>query len=115
VALEAAYRDGYNWLTQLMTYLEGNYQYLENFVSQRMPKIRIMRPEATFLVWLDMNAYGLGENVMAKRLIEGGVALNHGSKFGTGGEGYFRLNFGCPRAVLEEGLAKMEKALQTVG
>jgi len=71
-----------------------------------------MRPEATFLVWLDFTAYNFSEMQLAKLLIEGGVALNKGSIFGTGGEGYFRLNFGCPRAVLEEGLKKIEKALK---
>ena len=111
VAMEAAYRDGFDWLNQLMRYLEDNYRFLEDFMALRLPKIKVMRPEATFLVWFDLAAYGLSEKEMAKRLIAGGVALNHGSKFGTGGEGYFRLNFGCPRAVLEEGLAKMEKAL----
>ena len=60
-----------------------------------------------FLVWMDFSAYNLSEKELMKRLIDGGVALNHGSKFGTGGDGYFRLNFGCPRATLEEGLLKM--------
>ena len=71
-----------------------------------------MKPEATYLVWLDFTAYNLSEIALAKILIDGGIALNNGSKFGTGGEGYFRLNFGCPRSVLEEGLIKMEKALE---
>lgn len=112
IAMEAAYRHGFDWLSQLMDYLEDNYRFLEAFVTQRMPLVKIMKPEATFLVWLDLRAYGLPEKVMAKRLIEGGVALNNGSMFGTGGEGFFRLNFGCPRPVLEEGLIKIEKALQ---
>ena len=70
-----------------------------------------MKPEATFLVWMNLNAYGLSEKEMAKLLIDGGIALNHGSKFGTGGDGYFRLNFGCPRATLEAGLLLLEAAL----
>ena len=112
IATEAALANGYDWLNQLMIYLEDNYKYLENFLTARMPKIKIMRPEATFLVWLDFTAYNFSEMQLAKLLIEGGVALNKGSIFGTGGEGYFRLNFGCPRAVLEEGLKKIEKALK---
>jgi len=72
----------------------------------------MMRPEATFLVWLDFSAYGLSEKAMAKRLIDGGVALNDGSRFGNGGEGHFRLNFGCPRATLLEGLNLLEQALK---
>ncbi len=111
VATEAAFRNGYDWLDQLMTYLADNYNFLEKFISHKMPMVKIMRPEATFLVWLDFSAYDLSENQLAKLLIEGGVALNKGSMFGTGGEGYFRLNFGCPRATLEAGLNKIEKAL----
>ena len=112
VATEAAFRDGYDWLSQLMTYLKDNYNFLETFLTARMPQVKIMKPEATFLVWLDFSAYNLSEQTLAKLLIDGGVALNKGSMFGTGGEGYFRLNFGCPRAVLEEGLHKIEKALK---
>lgn len=112
IATEAALREGYDWLMQLMSYLEGNYNFLETFFTQRMPRVKIMKPEATFLVWLDFTAYNLSEKELAKRLIEGGVALNKGSIFGTGGEGYFRLNFGCPRVVLEEGLIKIDKAFK---
>ena len=111
LAAEAAFRDGYDWLTQLMSYLEGNYKFLEAFLAEKMPKVKVMKPEATFLAWLDFSAYRLSEKELAKRLIEGGVAINKGSMFGTGGDGYFRLNFGCPRVILEEGLIKIEKAL----
>jgi cysteine-S-conjugate beta-lyase len=111
IATEAALRDGNEWLDQLMVYLEENYKFVEAFISSRLPKIKIMKPEATFLVWLDFSAYGLSEKEMFKVLVDGGIALNHGSKFGTGGDGFFRLNFGCPRATLEEGLHKIESAL----
>lgn len=115
IATEAALSLGYDWLTQLMTYLEDNYNTLETFLKARMPKVKIMKPEATFLVWLDFTAYNLTELELSKILINGGVALNNGSKFGTGGEGYFRLNFGCPRAILEEGLIKIERAFNQRG
>ena len=107
IATEAALREGYDWLDQLMVYLEENYKFVESFIADRLPKVKIMKPEATFLVWMDFSAYNLSEKELMKRLIDGGVALNHGSKFGTGGDGYFRLNFGCPRATLREGLIKM--------
>ncbi len=112
IATEAALRDGYQWLDQLMVYLEENCKFVESFMAERLPRIKIMKPEATFLVWIDFSAYNLSEKELMKRLIDGGVALNHGSKFGTGGEGYFRLNFGCPRATLEEGLLKIEAAFK---
>jgi cysteine-S-conjugate beta-lyase len=113
VATEAAYKNGDKWLSQLMDYLEGNYSYLESFIQEKLPLIRIMKPESTFLVWLDFSAYGLSETEMAKILAhQAGVALNPGKRFGTGGEGYFRLNFGCPRTVLREGLIRIENALR---
>jgi len=115
IATEAAFRYGSDWLSQLITYLEDNYRSLESFLTARLPLVKIMKPEATFLVWLDFSAYYLTENQLGKILIDGGVALNNGSRFGTGGEGYFRLNFACPRAVLEEGLIKIEKALNQSG
>jgi cysteine-S-conjugate beta-lyase len=112
IATESALKNGFDWLTQLMTYLEDNYNVLDTFITARLPMVKIMKPEATFLVWLDFKAYNLSEKELAKRFIEAGIALNHGTKFGTGGDGYFRMNFGCPRAVLQEGLYKLEKALQ---
>ena len=113
IATEAALRDGYDWLDQLMVYLEENCKFVESFMTEYMPKVKIMKPEATFLVWMDFSGYNLSEKELMKRLIDGGVALNHGSKFGTGGEGYFRLNFGCPCATLEEGLLKMAAAFNS--
>jgi len=114
IATEAALKNGYDWVSQLMTYLENNYNFLETFLTTRMPKVKIMKPEATFLVWLDFSAYNLTEIQLGKILIKGGVALNNGTKFGTGGDGYFRLNFGCPRAILEEGLVKMKQAFDQI-
>ncbi len=114
IATEAALKNGFDWVSQLMAYLENNYNFLETFLTTRMPKVKIMKPEATFLVWLDFSAYNLTEIQLGKILINGGVALNNGTKFGTGGDGYFRLNFGCPRAILEEGLVKMEKAFDQI-
>jgi cystathionine beta-lyase len=115
IALEAAFQHGDEWLSQLMGYLEENYRFLDTFIKERIPGIKIMKPEATYLVWLDLSAYHLSETRLAKILIEGDIALNNGSRFGTGGEGFFRLNFGCPRSVLEEGLMRMERALQMIG
>ena len=114
IATEAALKNGYDWVSQLMAYLEDNYNFMETFLATRMPKVKIMKPEATFLVWLDFSAYNLTEIQLGKILIKGGVALNNGTKFGTGGDGYFRLNFGCPRAILEEGLVKMEQAFDQI-
>jgi cystathionine beta-lyase len=115
IAVEAAYRHGSEWLDQLMVYLHANYLFLESFINEKLPLIKIMKPEATFLTWLDLRAFGLSETEMTKLFISNaGVALNPGSRFGTGGEGFFRLNFGCPRRVLQEGLVKIVRALSGI-
>jgi len=115
VAAETAYRNGKEWLSQLMDYLDDNYRFLESFINEKLPKIKIMKPEATFLVWLDLKAYGLSEEEMAKILIHNaGVALNSGSRFGIGGDGYFRLNIGCPRSLLQEGLVRIFNTLSAI-
>lgn len=112
IALEAAYTHGSAWVDQLMDYLEENRLFLVNFVETKLPKVKMMLPEATFLAWLDFREYGLTENQLNKLLIEeAGVVMNKGSMFGTGGDGFFRLNFGCPKATLEEALNRIESAL----
>lgn len=113
IATEAAYKKGDEWLSQLMDYLEDNYLFLESFIHNKLPLVRVMKPEATFLVWLDFSSYGFSETEMSKILVnQAGVALNPGKRFGSGGEGYFRLNIGCPKAILEEGLIRIANTLR---
>lgn len=113
IAMEAAYEHGSDWVKQLMEYLEGNRRFLTDFVSQNLPKVKMMQPEATFLAWLDFREYGFPENKLVRILTdEAGVVLNKGSMFGTGGEGFFRINFGCPRAILEEALNKIAGTME---
>ena len=74
----------------------------------KAPKVVAMRPEASFLLWLDFRAYGLPHDELVRILIEEGkVGLNSGLDYGADGEGFMRLNFGCPRATLEEGLRRI--------
>jgi len=111
VALEAAYTSGEEWLSQMMDYLDGNYRFLESFFKERLPKVRIIRPEATYLVWLDFREYGMNDKKLSRLLAEKGrVGLNNGARFGTGGEGFQRINIGCPRSVLAEALNRIKAA-----
>ncbi|WP_372947312.1 MalY/PatB family protein [Mariniphaga sp.] len=111
VALEAAYNHGDEWLEQLMDYLWENYLLLEKFMKQHLPKVKVMKPEATFLIWLDFSAYGMNDEELMKFTVEKAkVGLNNGGRFGTGGDGWLRLNIGCPRSVLEEGLERLKTA-----
>ena len=104
-AYVAAYDKCDDYLEQLVTYLEGNVRYLDDFLKKNMPKIMLVRPQATYLMWLDcsklkMTADELTNFIVNKCL----VAINRGDGFGPEGEKFFRLNIGCPRATLELGL-----------
>ncbi|GET27061.1 MalY/PatB family protein [Prolixibacter sp. NT017] len=115
VATEAAYTNGEEWLGELLEYLQGNLKYLNDFMAEHLPKVKVMQPESTFLVWMDFRDYGLSEKEMKDVLVnKAGVAMNVGSTFGTGGEGFFRMNIGCPRSTLQEGLERIEKALRVL-
>jgi cystathionine beta-lyase len=111
VALEAAYIHGDEWLAQLMDYLWENYLFLEKFMKVHLPKINVMKPEATYLIWLDFRGYGMNDEELMKFTVnKAKVGLNNGGRFGTGGDGWMRLNIGCPRSVLEEGLNRLKIA-----
>lgn len=110
-AAAAAYRDGGEWLKQTMELLEGNRDYLMDFLEKRLPQIKMHQPDATYLAWLDCRACGFKEGAFQFFLEHARVALNRGEEFGEGGEGFVRLNFGCSRETLTEALLRMEKAL----
>lgn len=110
-AAVAAYREGDPWLQALLRYLEDNRDFLAREVSSRLPGVRMGIPEATYLAWLDCGDTGLTDPYTFF-LEQARVALNDGKAFGPGGEGFVRLNFGCPRPLLAEGLSRMAAALE---
>lgn len=112
VALEAAYTHGVEWLSQLINYLHENYLVLEKFFVENMPQVFVMKPEATYLIWIDFSAYGISDEELNRKLIEGGVGLNRGTQFGKQGSGFMRMNIGCPRATLLEALERIKKVFQ---
>jgi cystathionine beta-lyase len=111
VAAEAAYRHGQEWLEQVLVYLEGNRDFTYEFVQANLPGVKMAKPEATYLAWLDCREADLSDGPYKFFLKEAKVALGDGKAFGTGGEGFVRLNFGCPRMTLQEGLKRMQAAL----
>jgi cystathionine beta-lyase len=111
VAALAAYRDSQDWLDELLVYLEENRDYVLEYVAAHMPDIRCYRPEGTFLAWLDCREAGIPGSPSQFFLDRAGVALNDGATFGPGGEGFVRLNFGCPRETLTQALDRMSTAL----
>ena len=115
-AMEAAFRHGDSWLQALMTYLDQNLRFLQSFIKTRIPKVKVVPPEGTYLVWLDFRALGLsGHDLRDFLRREAKVGFDDGFLFGTGGEGYQRINIACPRTTLEEALNRIEKAVNKVG
>jgi cystathionine beta-lyase len=112
VAALAAYRDGDPWLAECLRYLEGNRDYLTQFVKYRLPGVSMSPMEGTYLAWLDCREAGITGAPAEFFLKQARVGLNDGAWFGTGGEGFVRLNFGCPRATLTEALERMARALE---
>ncbi len=108
IAVKAAYEGGEEWLDQLTEYLKGNRDFLIKYISENIPKIKLMIPQATYLVWMDMTAYGIECHELHDRLKnEAGIWLDEGYIFGKPGEGFERINIACPRAVLSDGLERM--------
>ncbi len=110
-AAVAAYRDGQPWLDALLAYLETNRDFVHDFVSHTLPGVQMVKPEGTYLAWLDCREAGIPGNPARFFLERARVALNDGAIYGPGGEGFVRLNFGCPRFMLREGLTRMRAAL----
>lgn len=112
-AVESAYNHGDEWLDQLMVYLEGNLNYLLDFVSARLPQIKAMRPEGTYMVWLDCRAISEDPLVLKKLMFEqAGVAFSEGSVFGKQGTGYLRVNIACPRSIIVDALERFAQAVE---
>ena len=100
------------WLDELNVYLAANHELAENFFRERLPAIKKIHAEATYLGWLDCRQLGLSQDEIMRRLVEiGGVGLYGGTEFGTEGEGFFRMNLACPRKLLQRGLDGIETAL----
>jgi cystathionine beta-lyase len=112
IAAQAAYSGGQEWLEQLIAYLEANRNFLIEYINSNLPGIQMGKPQGTYLAWLDCREVGVSENPYKFFIEKGRIAFNDGSTFGRGGEGFVRLNFGCPHPMLQEILNRMNKALE---
>ncbi len=114
-AMEAAYRHGDEWLAQLLEYLQGNLDYLMAYLEQKIPRIEVIKPEGTYLVWLDCRKLGLDDaelrSFMRKKAR---VGLDDGYLFGPSGSGFQRINIACPRSTLSEALLRIEEAVSSL-
>jgi cysteine-S-conjugate beta-lyase len=112
VALEAAYKDGEEWLAQVMDYVAGNFRFLRDYVAEHLPQIDVVEPEGTYLVWLDCRRLGLDKAALERLMLhEARVFLDEGYIFGPEGEGFERINIACPRSILVEALERIKKAV----
>ena len=119
IAMCACYREGEEWLTQLLAYLDENITYMKEFFEKELPEVKYYCPQGTFLAWLDVRDLNLaqdpddGFSTFFRK--EAGVILNTGNFFlKEGGDGFVRLNFGCPRSMLVEGLNRIKAAVKGI-
>lgn len=115
VSTEAAYNNGEEWLKQLLEYLNENYSTLTKFFENRIPQIKVIPAEATYLIWLDCRGLGLKGKELRSFIIEkAGLGFNDGPSFGPGGDGFQRINIALPKSELIKALEKLEKAVMTI-
>jgi cystathionine beta-lyase len=108
-ALEAAYRFGDEWLDQLLDYLQGNLDFLLKYFANRIPKIKVIKPQGTYLIWLDCRDLGMDDMTLRNFMRDKAkVGFDDGFLFGSGGSGFQRMNIACPRPILEEALIRIE-------
>ena len=112
-AAYAAYKNGKPWLLELHKHLKGNIDFLRSFLAEKLPKVRLIEPEGTFLLWLDFSKLGLSDSEIDDIIVnKAKVWLDRGTMFGPEGEFYQRINVATPRPVLEEALNRIAGALR---
>lgn len=110
VATQVAMEQGDDWLGQLLDYVQGNVDYVSVFLNEHLPKVRFFKPQATYMMWLDFNGYGLSEEELWRKMTqEAALGLNRGKEFGQEGSGFFRINLACPRATVEDAMRRLQQ------
>lgn len=116
IALEAAYNEGDEWLQQLMQYLEENLNFLMKHFEARIPKIKVIKPQGTYLVWIDCSALSMSSQELEDFFVKNvKVGFNDGIQFGVDGARFQRINIACARSVLMEALGRIERAVNKIG
>ncbi|CEP80968.1 putative C-S lyase [Paeniclostridium sordellii] len=115
VALIAAYTKGEKWLEELLVYIENNYNYVNDYISKNISKIKVTKQEGTFLTWLDCRELGLSNEDLDSFFIDKAkLALSSGAVFGNGGSGFMRMNIGCPLNTIKEALGRLKIAVEDI-
>ena len=115
VACQAAYEGGEEWLRELKEYIWNNYLFLEKYLAEKIPQLQPVRPEGTYLAWIDCRGLGLTEAEREELIVKkAGLWLDSGAMFGKEREGFERMNLACPRKTLEAALQRLENAINTL-
>lgn len=115
IGAEVAYTHGEEWLNQMLAYIEASVEAVEEFVAENIPQIKVFRPQASFLLWLDCRQLNLSHDELVDLFVnKARMALNDGTMFGKEGEGFMRLNIGSPRKVILDSLARLSDAIKSL-
>lgn len=112
-ATQAAYQNGAKWLEEAKAYILGNLDYVRSFLAEKLPRIKLVEPEGTYLLWLDCRYYGLTDKALTDKIQnDAKLWVDMGYIFGQEGSGYLRFNIACPRKTLEQGMARLYEAFK---
>ena len=115
ISVAAAYSNGTEWLEQVVDYIKDNVDFTESYLKENIPAISMIRPQASYLIFLDCRELGLNQKNLGELFVEAAhLALNDGTTFGKEGEGFMRLNVACPRATLVKALKQLKKAVDNL-
>lgn len=115
IAAIAAYRHGYEWRNRMLEYVENNIRFAEEFCRANIPGVKALKPDASFLVWLDCRGLGLDQDALVDLFVnKARVALNDGEMFGSQGKGFMRLNVATPKSELEKILVRIKEAVASL-
>ncbi len=113
--VRAAYQYGAQWLEELLAYLKGNLDFTREYLAAKLPQVKLVEPEGTYLLWLDFRALGLSKEALERLIVDRArLWLDSGSMFGPEGDGFERINIACPRSVLRQALGQLEKAVNSL-
>ena len=112
VGMIAAYDEGEEWLDQVLRYIDSNFLFLKEFVTNKLADVKYIEPEGTYLAWLDFNSLGLNDEDLKNLILnKANIALDAGKLFGLGGEGFQRINVACPKFILEDAMQRIKKVV----
>ncbi len=111
-AVKAAYRDGDKWVDAQCSYLTQNAVLAEDYLAKRLPEAKLAKPEGTYLLWMDLRAFGKTSDELIERIAQAGAGLNNGFHYGENYDGFVRMNIACPRQQLKDGLDCIYRALK---